>query len=332
MRKVVPALLVCALTVACGGKSDVPGIVIADDGGDGDGDVTQPPPGDGDGDAPPVGNGDAGVGEEPEEDAGKKPTGEVPGANLRFAESEEFGKYLVDAEGHALYIHVNDAAGKEKTTCLGECADAWPPFDLEAFKLGNDILDEEVDRIHRDDGAWQVTYKGFPLYYHDKDASSTDITGDAIDENGDQKYDGQARWYLARNYDTFFYVSTLVRPEGQALFNKPFLTDGAGRAVYVYLSDTPGKNGSEPVSSCTSADCQMKWPVWSGSTADLVLPSNLDASDFGSFDREDGTSQLTYRGYPLYYFVDDDLPGEVAGHNVGDWRVIEPMTFAIGTP
>jgi predicted lipoprotein with Yx(FWY)xxD motif len=332
MRKVVPALFVCLLTVACGGKSDVPGIVIADgdDDAQGDGDGAGPLPGDGDGDEPTSGE-DGGVQEQPEEDAGK-PAGEVPGANLRFAESEQLGKYLVDAEGHALYIHVNDAAGKEKTTCLGECATAWPPFDLEAAKPGNGIAAEDVDRIHRDDGAWQVTYKGFPLYYHDKDKNSTDITGDAIDENGAQAYDGQARWYVARKYDTFFYVSTLVRPEGQALFNKPFLTDGAGRAVYVYLSDTPGKNGSKPVSTCTTAECQTKWPVWSDATKDLVLPSNLDASDFGSFEREDGTSQMTYRGYPLYYFADDDLPGEVAGHNVGDWRVIEPMTFAIGTP
>jgi predicted lipoprotein with Yx(FWY)xxD motif len=243
MLKVVPVVL-CLLACACGGHSDAPGLTI----GDGDGDVDGEPsevPGDGDDEPGPIvvpGDEDAGIVTPPEEDAGS--IEEIPGSNVRFASTPDFEGYLTDAEGRALYIRRNDVATtdttKMKTTCLGACADEWPPFNVEEIVAGRGFGDEDLKSFHRADAAWQISYKGHPLYYRASEAGATNVTGDAIDENGTQAYDGSAVWYVARNYQAFFYASTQVRPAGTALENRPFLTDGLGRTLYVYLTDTPG--------------------------------------------------------------------------------------------
>ena len=48
---------------------------------------------------------------------------------------------------------------------------------------------------------------------------------------------------------------------------------------------------------------------------------------------DDGTTQVTYAGRPLYYYVDDP-PGEILCHNVeefgGLWLVVEPGGEAVG--
>jgi predicted lipoprotein with Yx(FWY)xxD motif len=332
MRNLVPAALLCLLACACGGHSDAPGIVIGDDG-----DGAASPDGDEPGD---VGDGDGDTQVDPDEDAGEQPEpgdgdgddesqGEVPGANLRFTESEQFGKYLSDAAGRALYMRRDDVAVADssllKTTCIGDCSDEWPPYDAENVIAGRGISEQDIVRFHRTDGTWQLAFKGHPLHYRADDEGTTDISGDSIDENGTFKGDGQAHWYVARDYEVFFYSKVDVRPYGTAIANKPFLTDGLGRTLYVYLSDTPGNGGSQPVSTCTSTDCLTKWPVWSVNVGeDMVVPSNLSAADFGTFMRDDGSEQTTYRGWPIYQFAADDTPGETSGDNQGKWHVFEP--------
>ena len=57
-----------------------------------------------------------------------------------------------------------------------------------------------------------------------------------------------------------------------------------------------------------------------------------DAKLLGTTDRDDGTTQVTYAGQPLYYYV-DDRPGEVLCHDVvefgGLWLVVEPSGDAV---
>ena len=49
----------------------------------------------------------------------------------------------------------------------------------------------------------------------------------------------------------------------------------------------------------------------SGELADLLtrnnftVPAEFSSADFKVFVREDGKEQLTYKGWPLYYFVKD---------------------------
>ena len=51
----------------------------------------------------------------------------------------------------------------------------------------------------------------------------------------------------------------------------------------------------------------------------------VDASLLGTTTRKDGTTQVTYNGWPLYYYVKDQKPGDVTGQDVGDvWYVLSP--------
>ena len=44
--------------------------------------------------------------------------------------------------------------------------------------------------------------------------------------------------------------------------------------------------------------------------------------------RADGTTEVTYAGHPLYYFISDKKPGDVTGQRIdafgAPWYVISP--------
>ena len=50
----------------------------------------------------------------------------------------------------------------------------------------------------------------------------------------------------------------------------------------------------------------------------------MDGSLIGTIERSDGSTQATYAGHPLYYYAEDDEPGDVAGQGVNDvWWVLD---------
>lgn len=103
-----------------------------------------------------------------------------------------------------------------------------------------------------------------------------------------------------------------------------YLTDAAGRALYVFGADLAGDCRAVPVSTCFD-DCLLSWPIFHA--ASLELAPELDAAAFGSILREDGLPQTTYYGWPLYYYENDVSPGDITGHGAGVWglaRVILP--------
>jgi len=89
-----------------------------------------------------------------------------------------------------------------------------------------------------------------------------------------------------------------------------YLTDGDGRSVYIYLRDGQGE------SSCYDV-CAENWPpvVVNGEPAagDGVIESMIS-----TVERTDGTTQLAYNGWPLYYHERDTAPGEADGHRLGE--------------
>jgi len=98
-----------------------------------------------------------------------------------------------------------------------------------------------------------------------------------------------------------------------------YLTDGKGMTLYYFAKDTPGK------SACTGA-CLEKWPALMKG-ASLSVTEGLDAKDFGAI-ANGGGQQVTFRGYPLYYFFKDAAPGDTKGHGVNDiWFVVDPAKF-----
>jgi hypothetical protein len=52
---------------------------------------------------------------------------------------------------------------------------------------------------------------------------------------------------------------------------------------------------------------------------------DVDPRLMGTTRRDDGTTQVTYNDWPLYYFAGDELPGDSNGQGVGDvWWMITP--------
>jgi predicted lipoprotein with Yx(FWY)xxD motif len=84
-----------------------------------------------------------------------------------------------------------------------------------------------------------------------------------------------------------------------------FLTNGSGRAVYLWAKD--GMN----MSACSGA-CAAAWPPVPA-TGTLTATGGAKASDLGTITRSDGTKQVTYDGHPLYYFVGDSAAGQTNG-------------------
>jgi predicted lipoprotein with Yx(FWY)xxD motif len=98
-----------------------------------------------------------------------------------------------------------------------------------------------------------------------------------------------------------------------------YLVDSQGRALYYFKKDEPGK------SNC-SGDCLANWPAFT--QEDFSVPEGFDKKDFDTITREDnGEKQVTYKGFPLYYFAKDQQEGDVNGQGVKDvWFVVNSET------
>ena len=99
-----------------------------------------------------------------------------------------------------------------------------------------------------------------------------------------------------------------------------FLTDGSGRAVYLWTKDT----GS--ASQCSGA-CAGAWPPVTASGS-ATAGGSAKASDLGTITRSDGTKQVTYDGHPLYYFSGDSGAGTATGQGSdgfgAKWWLVSP--------
>jgi predicted lipoprotein with Yx(FWY)xxD motif len=102
------------------------------------------------------------------------------------------------------------------------------------------------------------------------------------------------------------------------------LVDGEGMSLYLFTKDTQDSG----TSTCTG-DCQVKWPPLA-TDGDPVAGEGVDASLLGTITRDDGSLQVTYNGWPLYYFAEDTAPGDTNGQGVGDvWFLVSPEGEAI---
>jgi predicted lipoprotein with Yx(FWY)xxD motif len=84
-----------------------------------------------------------------------------------------------------------------------------------------------------------------------------------------------------------------------------YLVGSSGRALYIFAADHGGK-------SACSGTCAQNWPPLT-SAATPKAGGGVNASDFGSITRTDGSKQVTYSGHPLYYFIGDSGPGMTSG-------------------
>jgi len=104
----------------------------------------------------------------------------------------------------------------------------------------------------------------------------------------------------------------------------PVLVDSKGFTVYMLTADTPGH------STC-SAQCLKFWPLVlaPGTT---VPPVQGVSAAVTATKATSGASMVAAAGWPLYTFVKDKAPGQVAGEGIktfgGTWYAVSPS----GTP
>lgn len=86
------------------------------------------------------------------------------------------------------------------------------------------------------------------------------------------------------------------------------LVDSKGFTLYYFEKDKGGK-------SACYGPCAQGWPPLTTEGAAKGM-SGVQASKLSSTERNDGTMQVTYAGWPLYTFVEDKKPGEDNGTDV----------------
>lgn len=82
---------------------------------------------------------------------------------------------------------------------------------------------------------------------------------------------------------------------------------------------------------CTSSSCTG---IWHPLTVSAGATPSGEVGSLGTVKRPDGTTQVTYKGSPLYTFAQDQQPGETNGQgikDVGTWTVIKASTSSSNT-
>lgn len=98
------------------------------------------------------------------------------------------------------------------------------------------------------------------------------------------------------------------------------LVSAEGLTLYDFHKDKGGE------SACYDA-CASAWPPLL-TDGDPQAQGAADRSLLGTTKRKDGTTQVTYNGWPLYTYVGDQAPGEANGNDIdqfgAEWYALQP--------
>ena len=118
-------------------------------------------------------------------------------------------------------------------------------------------------------------------------------------------------------------TATAMAPaSAPAMMTKGVLTDPKGITLYTFDRDVAGTGRS----AC-DAECSRNWPP-------LVAPAGARATgEYVIVQRNDGKAQWAFKGKPLYYWPEDQEPGDRFGDGYNNlWRVVGPTGPVTVTP
>ncbi|WP_426484579.1 COG4315 family predicted lipoprotein [Flavobacterium sp. 2] len=245
----------------------------------------------------------------------------VTKTEVNLATSTTLGSYLTDKNGRSLYFFATDANGQ--SSCTGGCEAFWPVFNVDnltADKLGTGLTLADFASITTASGKKQLTYKGWPLYYYAPMSAGDGYGGAGVntpEAAGKTSGDGvDGTWFIAKpDYSIMIVRSQLVGHDTKnyksdytvGVGTTTYFTDAKGLTLYTFKNDNFKKNNFTKEDFSNNA----VWPIYE--TDKIVVPSILDKSKFSSI-TVFGKVQLTYNGWPLYYFGQD---AGVRGANKG---------------
>jgi predicted lipoprotein with Yx(FWY)xxD motif len=226
----------------------------------------------------------------------------TPRTDIHLDSTTAVGKHLVDKDGRTLYYFSNDANGA--SNCTGGCLGVWPVFLADSLSgtFSSDLSATDFKTISTSTGARQTTYKGWPLYYY--------APGGIAEPAGQTNGEGVGGiWFVAKsNYSITVanfqltganginYLSTYAPGTGAT----NYLCDEKGRALYFFTRDSAFKNKFTK----TDFSNNPTFPMYE--TTNITVPSTFDKSLF-VVTPFNGRNQLTYKGWPLYYFGADTV-------------------------
>lgn len=255
------------------------------------------------------------------------------GTVVNVASDAKLGQFLVDAKGMTLYLFTKDTNGE--SVCYDQCATAWPPLLTTGTPVAGPGVTGTLGVTTRKDGTQQVTYNGMPLYYYITDMQPGDTTGQDVG----------GVWFVvppvaaakptpAPTADDTGYGNdkggqapgnvTVMVGETDALGK--FLVDGRGMTLYLFTKDTAN------TSTCYD-QCATNWPPLLVAAGTTPVAQDDAPGKLGVTTRTDGTRQVTYDGWPLYYFAKDAKAGDTNGQGVGSvWFVVPPTGGQMPSP
>lgn len=251
----------------------------------------------------------------------------APVTGVMLNSSGNFGSIMTDNNGRSLYFFAIDANGS--SGCTDGCAVLWPAFYKENPSIGTGLTASDFGVITRADGSKQTTYKGWPLYYYQNDTKAGDVNGDKIGNT----------WFVAKADYTVMLANTQLVGNNGTQYNSQMqpgqgitqlITDATGRTLYAFSPDKYNKN------TFTKSDFSNNavWPVYEMASIQSI-PSVLDKTQFSVIDVF-GKKQLVYKGWPLYYFGNDQMVrGSTKGVSVpqpGVWSVTNASTAVAPAP
>jgi predicted lipoprotein with Yx(FWY)xxD motif len=215
---------------------------------------------------------------------------------------------LVGPDGRTLYWFAHDHEGEP--TCTGPCVEKWPPLilDQEGEPTVGEGLPGQAGTVAWEDGSLQVTYNGWPLYYYYEDTQPGQANGHGREDV----------WFAMPP------TTIALSPSGEA--GGGHLTSASGLTLYVFHED------HENESYCFQ-ECAVAWPP-------LVVPEEVEPTAgpgltgvISTTQRLDGSRQVTYAGWPLYFFKGDLKPGDMTGQGLKEvWFVAVPSELEAAGP
>ena len=90
------------------------------------------------------------------------------------------------------------------------------------------------------------------------------------------------------------------------------LVGANGMTLYTFDRDVAGSG-----KSVCNGPCATNWPP--------LMASKAPGGDYSVITRDDGNTQLAYKGKPLYYWAKDQKPGDRTGDGFnGVWHLARP--------
>jgi len=106
----------------------------------------------------------------------------------------------------------------------------------------------------------------------------------------------------------------------------PHLADAANRSLYMFTADQQATGNMPAVSRCNDA-CAEVWPPVI-TTQPVRTETGVDDKLIGTVQRPDGSTQLTFGGWPVYYYLRDQKVGYIGGQGVNEfgglWYLLSP--------